>query len=106
MCYDELEVIGAAVRACEKAKEDMEKFFPAEIEVSEMNILYVLTEKMDGKETDYGLIVDASELRDLLELRMKRAAARLQEVGFRGPLAKAAPADAADTVRVMNARMP
>jgi len=103
MCYDELEVIGAAVRACEKAKEDMERFFSVVVE-PEAHFTYVLSEKRDGKDTECALIVDASEVRDLLELRMKRAAARLQEVGFRGPLAKAAPADAAETTRVLNAR--
>jgi len=101
MCYDELETISAAVRACEGAKQDMERFFPPGAEIDTAHV-YKLTEEIDG-----GFIfVDASEVRDLLELRMKRAAARLQEVGFRGPLAKAAPADSAETTRVLNARMP
>lgn len=104
MCYDELETISAAVRACEKAKEDMESFFPAAADREESVRSYALVERIDGCDSGCSIPIDVSELRDLLELRMKRAAARLQEVGFRGPLAKAAPADAAETTRVLNAR--
>lgn len=104
MCYDELETISAAVRACEGAKQDMERFFPVKSDGADATSQIYVLHELIAECTNNSIRIDASEVRDLLELRMKRAAARLQEVGFRGPLAKAAPADAAETTRVLNAR--
>ena len=91
MCLDNIEEIGAAVEAAKKAKAESVEF---ERELAEPGALEIW--QMDELTTYEVRLIHAN--------RIAAAEQALKDLGFRGPLAKAAPADSADSQRVISAR--
>jgi hypothetical protein len=93
MCLDNIEEICAAVEDAKKAKAQLQAF---EDSVAEH----------DGGSgfAWFEMKLTHSECRLIFTNRLTAAEQALKDLGFRGPLAKAAPADSAETTRVLNAR--
>lgn len=92
MCLDNIEEIAAAVEAAKKAKAELYAF-----QVVDTNEL-----PDDGRTPTWGMELTEDECMLILNRRVEAAESRLRDLGFRGPVAKAAPADAGDAQRTLS----
>lgn len=91
MCLDNIEEIAAAVEAAKKAKEDS-AFFEQKAADAEANNEWQVA--IEGT-------FHVSEIRLIHARRIEAAEAKLRDLGFRGPVVKAAPVDAGDAQRTL-----
>jgi hypothetical protein len=87
MCLDNIEEIAAAVEAAKSAK--------AEFDAYKDKTIFAGFQKIE---------VTPQEKFQILKQRLEFAENALKDLGFRGPVAKAAPADPADSQRIVNQR--
>lgn len=92
MCLDNIEEIAAAVEAAKKAKDDS-AFFEQKAASAEAND--------ECQVAIEGMTFHVSEIRLIHTRRIEAAESKLRDLGFRGPVVKATPADPGDAQRTL-----